>query len=101
MKTILRDGMRLEVAYDSVIPTKVLLDVGLSPISRLVYGLMSSMRTVDGVCRATNRELSQLLGISERSVGNSVRMLSRAKYVKVIYSRGGKRGTTKNVTISV
>jgi len=51
----------MELGYAVVIPTFVLFDANLSPLERLLYGVLSATANKEGYCTATNEMLASAL----------------------------------------
>lgn len=75
-----------------ILPNKVLFDSTISPSSKLLYVLISSLCAVRGYCFANNKYLADRLGISERQVTRLItelekylRFENRTDYSRRIY----------------
>ena len=51
----------MHLGYSSVIPTFVLLDATLTPLERLMFGVLSALADKDGSCNATNVDIASCL----------------------------------------
>lgn len=64
-----------------IMPNKVLFDNSISSTSKLVYILISSLCAAEGKCWASNTYLGEKLGMSERQVSRSIKVLE--KYLSI------------------
>lgn len=81
----------MELGYHIVIPTFVFLDINLSPLERLLYGVLSSQTNKLGYCVATNEALAsylrfksegQVKQVTPESVSRMLKHLEECQYIK-------------------
>jgi DNA-binding MarR family transcriptional regulator len=99
--------MKKEFSTYSVIPTEIMLSKDLSSTTKVLYGLISSLTNEKGYCWASNKYLSDLLGITERQVSNNISQLVDNRYIvsdveknykrkiRLVISLGGRKKTAK------
>ena len=76
------------------IPGTVLKDNSISPLSRLLYGVVYKYAyngKADMFCWASNRHLSEMFNVSQKTIERSIGELTRKKYVEVEYCKGKTR----------
>jgi uncharacterized phage protein (TIGR02220 family) len=67
--------------YFVVTPYPVLVDEQLSPSTKLLYGIVSSLTRKEGYCFATNEYISDSLGVSKRTVERGLKQLEEGEYI--------------------
>jgi uncharacterized phage protein (TIGR02220 family) len=89
----------MELGYAVVIPTFVFLDSTLSPLERLLYGVLSIMSTYLGSCTATNEEIAKNLQfrtegvvkqISEEALMHMLENLENRAYIHTEETERGR-----------
>lgn len=81
----------MDLGYHIVIPTFVFLDANLSPLERLLYGVLSGTANQKGYCVATNEALASTLRskadgvlkqVSVESLSRMLKHLEECGYIK-------------------
>lgn len=72
------------------IPAAVMLDEGLRPIEKMIYAEVASFRE----CFMTNEFLSKRIGVSVRSLQNSLSKLEKAGYIEISGGDSSRRVIT-------
>jgi len=89
----------LEPNFFAVIPINILEKKEISANAKLLYAEIMALSRKNGKCFATNKYLSERLGISERTIS---RLLKKLRNDALIYLdiRRDKEGTFRNITIT-
>jgi len=74
---------RQEAGLYAVIPMEILESKTLSSTAKLLYGSITGLSRKTGKCYATNKYLSQCIGIEERSIGRPLKELSETEYIEI------------------
>lgn len=77
--------------YYLIVPSHVYANSEISSTDKLVYGLLNSMSYKSGVCYATNKQLAEVLELSERSITQSISKLQSQELIKVDYKNNNFR----------
>lgn len=72
----------MDLGYHIVIPTFVFLDANLSPLERLLYGVLSGTANQKGYCVATNEALASTLRSKSEGVMRQVSVESLSRMLK-------------------
>lgn len=72
------------------IPAVVMMDDELSGDEKILYGLLLSLSSMDGYCKATNAYLANLMGNSDRSTQRNIAGLKKAELIDVVIIRDEK-----------
>ena len=67
------------------VPMNVLLDEELSSTSKLLMGLITTLSMQNGYCYASNKYLSNLMKVSNRTITNCISSLKRKNYIEIEY----------------
>lgn len=54
-------------------------------MTRLLYGLISSLSTKEGFCWATNRFLADRFGVKQETISRAIKALADAEYIRLEY----------------
>ena len=68
------------------IPTSVLTDTRLSPLEKVLYGLILGKSNQEGYCWASNKTLSEWCNCSSRQVGYALDKLEELEYLERIFA---------------
>ena len=82
-----------------VMPNVILFDQELSPTTKLVYVLISSLCAEKGYCWANNKYIGFQLSISERQVSRSIKQLSKYLAIDNPYNEKRTICLDKNVYV--
>ena len=69
--------------YFIQVPSHVYLDKKLSRTSQNLYGLILSLSYKDGYCYATNKNLSDMLEVSARTINYALSDLTKAELIHI------------------
>lgn len=84
------------------IPWQIYSNNELSGTDKMVYGLIYWYRNLKlEKCIASNSTFSELLGVTERAVSESISKLSSKEFVQVIYKDSGKRNRLEIIPLVV
>ena len=83
--------MAQECSYLYYIPAPVMLDKNLSPMSKLVYGLIAALSQKEGYCWASSAYIAKQLDYSRVGVSRRISELAARGYIKVEIANRTKR----------
>lgn len=86
----------MELGYHIVIPTFVFLDSNLSPLERLLYGVLSSQTNRLGYCTATNEALASSLRFKSDGVVKQITPESVSRMLKHLEECGHIKRSEQN-----
>ena len=64
------------------VPSRIMHNVGLSLQARAVYAILSTFANREGICWPTVKTLSELSGVSRRTMHRLLNELEKKKYIK-------------------
>ena len=70
----------------SIIPSEVLHDKELKPITRLLYADICSLSNSEGYCWASNKYLAKLYDKNTSTISRSIKELKERGYIKIRYT---------------
>lgn len=70
-----------QIGYYIAIPTKVVLDTKLSPNAKLLFGIIAGLCNQRGYCWATNKFISEIIGVHELTISRMLKELIKFGYV--------------------
>lgn len=81
------------------VPRIILSDGNCSSTDKLIFGIINSLSFKKGYCYANNKYFENLLGLSTKTISNSLSNLKKLKYIDIEYL-GRKRivRLCKNIT---
>lgn len=88
-----------EPNYYVLIPIEILERTDISPNSKIVYGEISALSRRSFRCFATNRHLSERLGVAERTVTRSISELAEKQLIRIDIKKT-KKGTYRNIFLT-
>lgn len=75
--------------YFTILPAAVRHDHSLSPLAKLVYGDISALARITGLCTATNATLGAENGRGKTAIGEAITALEERGHIRVTYSGAG------------
>lgn len=78
-----------------LIPSAVYRNERLTPLARLVYGLVLALGVREGWCWASNATIAAQLGVTPDTVSRAIRRLDELGYIRTVYS--GKGGSQRRI----
>jgi hypothetical protein len=79
------------MSYYINIPGAVLSDKNLTPYSKLLYGHISALCSVEGYCFASSDYLAEVLGVTDRAIRNYIVELLNGGHIRVEKTETKKR----------
>ena len=78
--------------YYTVIPATVRHDHDLSPLARLVYGDISALARITGVCTATNATIAAENGRGSTATRDAIKELADRGHIRIDFAGAGNTG---------
>jgi len=78
--------------YFTIIPATVRHDHALSPLARLVYGDISALARITGVCTATNATIAAENGRGSTATREAIRELAERGHIRIDFAGAGNTG---------
>ena len=69
--------------YWAVLPARVRYDEELRPNAKLIYAEITALADSTGFCWATNKYLSELFGLSKKTVSDLIGTLEKKGYIQI------------------
>ena len=76
--------------YWAVLPARVRYDEELRPNAKLIYAEITALADSTGFCWATNKYLSELFGLSKKTVSDLIGTLEKKGYIQIEVVRDEK-----------
>lgn len=81
----------MEENYFAVIPMYVMLDDKLTPLERLLYGVISSLTNKRGYCYASNQYFAKMFKKNDKYISGMIKSLKDNGYIAVSVEKGNCR----------
>ena len=72
-----------------ILPVRVCFDKSLTPLARLLYGLIASLSTKDGFCWARNSFFAERFGVNQATISRAIAALAQGKYIRLEFEGAG------------
>lgn len=73
-----------------ILPEQVCFDRNLSPMARLLYGVIASLSAKDGFCWAQNRFFADKFGVQPETISRAINSLESAGYIRLEFEGSRK-----------
>lgn len=90
----------VELSYDVVLPSHLLVSNEIEPSAKLLYGLIRNLTKRDGYCFADNKYLSELMDVSVRTVKRWLHSLESEGYVEVEFDTESSYNPERRIFIA-
>lgn len=89
-----------EFGYYAVIPVSILTRKDLKPNCKLLYAEISALAKKSGECKATNKYLGEMLGLSENSITDLLNILKKTGLITIEVEKHSK-GTYRTIWLNI
>ncbi len=69
--------------YYTVIPMKVITDSNLTPMMKIIYGILTSLSNRYGYCSASNQYIGDLLNMKSDTISTHISGLVKSDYIRI------------------